>query len=290
MLDLVGLRLRRDPASRCMLWPAGSAEEPRHLAGARIDSIRRYLHETWGIDGDRIGFGAAQPGGAGTPAVVIAVGPRGVPGAIDQVIAFDDLLQEYETPRLDMEPTIEADAGVRRWSVLVKQGDSLLARAGSDGVVRELPAIPVTTGRATPPVIAEIEAEDSTGAVVVARDTLPIVIDHASVPRVEEISARLLAELPLRQEWIVQAADLGGSTMSGDLIDSIAGKVRSTDRVMVTGIDAGYFGRRLRAALDRRNLHAVAIGTDERPSLTPLYPDAPESRLLSRTVRLVLER
>lgn len=250
-LDMIGYRMRHAPELGITLVASDRMSGvEREIEPARVEAIVAYLRDVWEIDAARIHAGLRS--GARVPDGCIAM----LPGASARPVDTISCLRReryFLAPRLDIDPEIEAAAGVARWGITVRRDTSVIVRSTSAD--REPPAPPVLTldipENAGPiaPVIAELTVADSSGQVATARDTLELRLDGASV------GSRPEAPDAIRRTWVLLRPDGGvGEDRRGwsARLGEIAASVGARERVTVAGDDvdevAGELGARLRAA------------------------------------------
>jgi hypothetical protein len=146
-------------------------------SGQRVEQIRRYLHDVWGIGSERVQVGKAARFSNAEAADTIGCSSL----SLLAPVATQWIERSYVIPQMGIEKSIVADRGLRSWEIEVHQGDRLLAHFGdhdnADGAdIPNFDLAPDTTrhlGAATPePLVATLSARDIEGAVVTAHDTL----------------------------------------------------------------------------------------------------------------------
>jgi outer membrane protein OmpA-like peptidoglycan-associated protein len=317
-LSLLGYKLRRYPGATLTLIGSVSQDEPATLARRRAEEVRRYLHDSWGIDLSRMtvqeGEGrmarssdAIEDGRAENRRVEFV---SNMP-EITEPIASDRIVRDFNPPAIVVDPKIEAEAGIRRWSIAVSGGDRGIAYYASDdtttgGSPPYRLLLPEERFDATASAInAELTVVDSTGATVLAHDELPVIVDR-KVQVVEQrgsgsadrISYALLA-------FDFNSAEPGAGQRAS--LREIVGTIDSTQRVRVTGYtdrigSEGFnvdLSRRraervaaiIRAMLDAGMMMNVPVTSEAGGIESARFGnDTPEGRILSRGVLVVIER
>lgn len=291
-LNLLGLRLRQHPGGRVVLSGSHSKEEPAPLAIARAEKVREYLREIWGIADDRVtvrseGMNVADDDKDGE----ICCGVR-IASAMEEITApvtIDWRARTYTLPPLDIQPEIEAEAGVRFWEVRVRQGKEVITNYSSNGTQeggRDELAIHIPDDYADttlPPLVAEMVVEDSTGRRISVSDTLPLSLLH-------DVPSGGVVPLPDREReiYILDVTEAGPKRLE---LRAIAASVRDGDRVTVADA-AGRHSRHVadllrdlikprRTTIDVRREAIVAVSS---------MGATPEERALGEGVKIIVER
>jgi hypothetical protein len=305
LLNLLGARLRSDPSTRLLLSSMPAPGEPEELAALRIAAIGSYLHDVWSIDRARIAraplpddsssrraLGALRLSGPGLLAAIVRGEMRDDAGT---TILSEEHIRQFEGPQLGIEPAIDAEAGVRSWSVTVRFGDSVIARRGSNGVGEGTGALLIdvagdTSDATIGPVTARIDVEDSTGARTSARGLLPVQIARES--REDEAGTGAAG---LRSTWtVVPPSPVSVAALDAEpWLDTFVRSLGHGSRVTIAGrydrVDVATMVRALSRLLAARGLGDVAIDAVDRPAAPLWYPDEPDGRLLAGAVEITVE-
>lgn len=181
-LNIIGMRMAAEPSAAITITGSAAPEESKRFAKARAEAVRDYLADTWGVDRSRMRIvPASGTAGEGDRVVSIASASREVTAPI----VTEWIEESVETPPVMLLPTITAAAGLRSWHASVMHNGRQIGMLRSDGgepegtidagmVLRDF-----NRAGATPGLTAELVVEDSTGALALARDTLPVVLDTA---------------------------------------------------------------------------------------------------------------
>jgi hypothetical protein len=286
-LNVLGMRMRGDPASTLALHGSSVSDEPSSLARQRAERLRSYLTDIWGIASSRI---------------TVDVAPRGRPGALSddaravtmtsasaallEPIVTEWIVRAWSAPQVGVRRSITG-ADVRRWSVTVRRGADLLARYSSadEGGGENLGgAFQMPPGDADPePFVAELTAIDAAGHMAVARDTLRVLRAEAD------------PNAPIRREVLVYS--FLDDDRSDDMLRSLSGAIRDDARIDIVDLpgarsahsDAAHVGGKLLEALGpTRHLGDVKIGRAADSGITgTTYPEAP---LLNSGARVSVEQ
>jgi outer membrane protein OmpA-like peptidoglycan-associated protein len=315
-LDIVGMRMRERPAATLTLIGVVSQETTKELALARARAVRDALTARWGIDPARVAVATGngpmkqsspmtEDGRAENRRVeLVASDP-----SILAPVASDRVAREFDPPEIAVVPSIEAEAGVRRWEVTLRQGGAVVARYASgeereggglswkiaDELVDSVPS----------PLSAELVVEDSTGATVRAGDSIPI----TTVRRTTIVDALGVVEADRSAYSLVafEFDEAGPGPADRALLGRIAGSVPSDARVVITGYtdrigdeehNVALSQRRarsvasyLRTLLAARSIDGVEILTEGAGIEVERFGnDLPEARMFSRGVRVLVER
>lgn len=293
-LNILGYRMRRLPDARLRLIGSRSKDEPAALARGRAEDVRRYLVTIWGIDSSRLAVATRAPGSR-APAEPESERSVRIEGdeAITSPVQTVWKARRFIQPVVDLQPVIRARAGVRRWEVVVRRGGVEMGRtSGADGIDLSI-HIPDDTGDTLLPALeAELSVEDSTGAMVVARDTLPMRIAQGSRPpgRVNPPAETTI--------YLLFGDEEGRPRGVEKRLRRIADSIAAGARVTITGpAYGGAMGNRLplRAEDVARDLRAFLGVRDVRLTVSDLPAavsegSSPEERLLATGVRISIEQ
>ncbi len=130
ILDIVGDRLKANPTEKILLvgTVSNTGEETgaTYLAGARAENIKRHLIERWKIEQSRIDVQArtlpehpsnnAHQQGREENRRVEIVGSRTILGP---ATIIDTVMQSFTSPGIRYVSTIEAEAGLQNWAIMM---------------------------------------------------------------------------------------------------------------------------------------------------------------------------
>jgi outer membrane protein OmpA-like peptidoglycan-associated protein len=317
LLNLVGFRMREFGDVSLKLYGATSSDEPAALAAARVDTIRQYLLDTWGIAPDRIEIAD----GAGPMARSEENSSDGRSENRRVVLASDDpdllapigtqrLTHEFNPPRIQLDPTFGAEAGTRSWSIIITQNLDTLARFSNRDASEARLAwrlndelIDSTLGVLT----ATLEVEDSVGQVATARDQISLRVQRDST--VIEASRQVRGDV-VRLVYSLVGFDYRSATADAShqlRLAELAELIEPGATVEVTGYtdrigDDAYneklsHERARNIALDLARLLADRGISNISPQIiaggveTGRFPnDLPEGRVLSRGAVITVEQ
>jgi len=318
--DVVGLRMRRDPEARLHLYASTSLDEPLSIGSMRAKWVRDYLTGIWGIDGRRVEIRTTLPpvtlppqttpdGLAENRAVIFG---SNSPFLLEPLVT-ERLLREFNPPRVQLVPSIDAPAGVAQWQVSISNHGNEIASFSGNGAVTpngdslewRLDGRQVDSSLGL--LIATISVTDSLGRIASAHDTVALrlrkesAIARASTERIGEIERRVieLAGFDYRSA-------AGGKTHLSSL-RAIASSIRPDAVIEVTGYTdrigddeanlslsrerASWVAERLSQELAGLSIQSVRIRTTGAGLVTDRFSnDTPEGRILSRGARLVIEQ
>lgn len=178
-LNIIGERLRHDPAAAIRLSGATLRGESSRLATARAQAVRSYLTDIWGIDNSRITLG--EPG-KGESAVSLAATK---PSILDPVLV-ERIEPMFDPPLIMLDPVIQADAGVKRWEIELSHDGRVIGRYGSrdsaagDEFRLDWTIVGDNPQRNRSTLMAELVVEDSLGRTISSRSQTPLEIERTA--------------------------------------------------------------------------------------------------------------
>jgi hypothetical protein len=219
LLDIVGLRMRGNPAATLTLGPERRVGELEGSGSARAESVRRYLMDIWGIDRARIATEdvVVLPGNANRrPGVVLAPGPASI---LDSAVA-ERTTHDLDPPLIAIDPQYHAAAGVRRWTITLDYDGREVGRYSSDDPAAQPALNWQGAGDSEAPLFADLVVEDSLGRSVAARAKLPLLLERSArvVERVvyqDEGMERLLFSVPRSRAGMQVIAEIAGALRDG---------------------------------------------------------------------------
>ena len=182
-LNVIGSRLASTPEASIAIWGTTAPGEPKWFATARAEAVRGYLARTWGVPESRMTVKVADgrekgPATAGSRSVMIASAERNVL----EPIVTEWIEQEVESAPIGLEPRIASANGVRGWrATVLQEGREIGVLRNTDSVgtgILDAGVVlrNISTDRSMPKLNAELVVEDSSGAVMVARDEMVVVV------------------------------------------------------------------------------------------------------------------
>lgn len=318
-MDIIGLRMRRDRSTRLALVGSSARDDAGRVARARAELLRNYLVEVWRIDPARLSIqdvGVQQrsnestsDGRADNRRVEFIAGNASV---LAPVIT-NQIVRQFNPPTIKLDQGIDAEAGVKEWILVVRQGDRVLARYSSrdSGVNRERDLSWDIAGDAIDSALAPLTAEftvvDSVGQSVTVRDQVPLKVDR----RLTVVDRRVLHEGD--REMIgytvvgfnFNSAELNARHM--EAMSELASSIRRGAHVTITGYTDRIGMESRNEELSRHRAERVADALTRRLAalgLTDVHIDAagagvenvrfgsvfPEARALSRGVYVLVEQ
>lgn len=318
-LNLIGLRMRNDPTSQLalvgMIPPGGTAD----IGQERGKKIREYLTSVWGIPLRRIEVKtAAAPASSANAASDQQAELRKVTAAsaspmLTASLTTEQLVRDFNPPRISLSPTWKAEAGVLGWRVEVMQAGATIASFSSDdstaGISKDFAwqiqdqRIDSTLGDIT----ALLTVVDSAGQTATAsdtialkmrRDTTVIETDNVRSGKAERITQTLVGfDYRLAQ----------GNSEHERLLRELSDRIRPGAAITITGYTdrigddranqqlsrerADYVAGLLRQFLSQRGIGSATITTIGAGAETSRFPNQlPEGRILSRGVTVVVEQ
>jgi outer membrane protein OmpA-like peptidoglycan-associated protein len=303
---------------RLQVYGSRSDDESEQIAASRRAAVRDYLADVWAIARSRIidgtGNGPLQPSTQATDdgrADNRRVEFVGSDRALFSPVVTTRIIQEFDPPQLRLTPRITAEAGVRAWRIVIRQGGVELARYSSDS---NAPAGDLTwsivhdrVDSVLQPLVAELEVTDSAGGVVTTRTEAPLLLrkigrsvdDRSELgSNGERVSFSLVA-------FAFDSPELGEQNESQ--ITEIVSTVRPGARIRVVGYTDRIGNERRNRDLSLERAGRVAAELERRlvasgttgatvtfegagPEVSRFENDLPEGRFLSRGVSVVVEQ
>lgn len=161
------LRLRGLPSARLMM-KGGSRDCRNQLRSAMVGMLQvepGNLLMSGGERGDKISVSAAGEGGK----------------ELLVPITSEWFVEDIQEPAFSVIPTMNAEAGVRRWEIVVRQQGRVITSRSSDtanggeATATEPMLLRQPDGGAPPPLVATFTVEDSAGRIATAVDSLPVI-------------------------------------------------------------------------------------------------------------------
>lgn len=242
-LNVLGWRLRENSSARVTLRGSSAKGEPSWLAYARMETLRSYLEEVWGIDKGRIDIQPANDDHA-APRTSQGEGGRGVSIASDSPEIIGPIVltsrdQNFEPPLVRVVPRYDAGAGIKEWRVTLSHEGTVIARyvngspEGSADPKWRVPDDQIRNGGSY--LVAELTVEDSLGGRVAAQAQSPMAFDR----NVRIIDARLLPDGRERTVYTLFAGDSAAfDNRNGEVFDEIAARMRSGGKLSVVALGA----------------------------------------------------
>lgn len=319
-LDIVGVRMRRNPTAKLYLFGSVSKDEPNSVSRPRAEWARTYLINVWKIDPKRLiirdkanfmdrSTEVTEDGRSDNRRVEMA---SDNPAILAPVIT-EQVEREFSPPAIRMSPFAEAEAGVRLWELVLKQGEKVVARYdGSDerSMTGRHFDMGITDGRLVAtmkPIEVELRVEDEEGGTVTVTDT----VEMQMIRRVRFIDGRIeragnlerisytfvgfefdRPEMGAQNEQMIR--DIAELTRPGATI-SITGytdRIGDPQRNNTLSIErANAVETYLRRALGPQRVSEVTISTVGLGVETERFTnDIAEGRVLSRGVHILVEQ
>lgn len=319
-LDIVGVRMRRNPTAKLYLFGSVSKDEPNTVSRPRAEWARNYLINIWKIDPkrlvirDRANFmdrstEVTEDGRSDNRRVEMA---SDNPAILAPVIT-EQVEREFSPPAIRMSPYAQAEAGVRLWELVLKQGEKVVARYdGNDerSMTGRNFDLGIADGRLAAtmkPIEVELRVEDKAGGAVTVADT----VEMQMIRRVRFVDGRIeragnlerisytfvgfefdRPEMGTQNEQMIR--DIAELTRPGATI-SITGytdRIGDPNRNNTLSIErANAVETQLRRALGPQRVSGVTIRTVGLGVETARFTnDIAEGRVLSRGVHILVEQ
>lgn len=311
-LNLLGVRMRDYPDATINLIGYRSAGEPVALAGERAHHVRRYLHETWGIDTTRIvviartgaARGRTEEGRSETRKVQIT----STASAIAEPMIIDRMARSFDPPLIALDPMIDSSATIREWTIVLSYDGKEVGRYASGDTANEESSsvqwqIPDNrSDMAHSFLVAEFTVQDSSGSQVSSRTQTPLTFERTF--RIVEMIGEGARErvhyslLPFAHNAVTL------DNRNQQVVREIADDIRVGARVIVagnsertTGSSDGLSHRRaeivaasLRGLLREQGVRNVTIAVRGDAHDAMRFDDLPEGRLPAREVEVLIEQ
>lgn len=157
-------------------------------------------------------------------------------------------VEDIQEPKFSVLPTMDAEAGVRRWSIVVTQQGQIITSRNSDKLNGEAttPApmlLRHVDGSAPPPLVATFTVEDSVGTTVTAVDTLPV-LPPSPISVHQQPESWDWEEIDL---WLQTAHSIAGTPDWKQVLKSYAPEIQTKSQVKIVGNRSG--GKKVMAIL-----------------------------------------
>lgn len=180
-LNIIGERMTRHATASIILNGSILRGERSALGIVRAGEVKRYLRDVWGIDSGRMDVGAENGAERGGNAQVrIASNDP----EITRPAVMERVERSLDPPLIALDPVYEADAGVRRWEIVLNHDGREIGRIRSTDTSDEAAARldwQIVEGESGPThsmLTADLTVEDSVGTVISARSQTPLTIER----------------------------------------------------------------------------------------------------------------
>lgn len=310
LLNIVGARMRRKPASKITLTGCLMQDRIETCAGGlalrRAARVRDYLTQVWGIDRGRIAIRSrGLPERPSNPSSVDGqeenrrVGISSSASYLLDLVNVRDTIRVSDPPRLRIRPSVVHDTAIASWRLFITQGGIVLDVRRGTGEMPESfdwdpAALPMIYPRTDQPLEMIMEVEDVERRRATTQMLLPV--DLVTVRQKRE---RTEGDMKIDEYGLILfgfgRSDAGGANKA--IIDLITSRLAPTSNVTVTGHTdrTGSDEVNLRISTQRAETIGRAIGprvidTRGYGTRNALYTnDLPEGRFHNRTVRVHVE-
>jgi hypothetical protein len=250
-LNVIGMRLAASPTATVTITGSALPDEPKWFAGARAEAVGRYLMETWGVGREQIKVkdaGAPKAGaskGKRSRSVTIA---SASPGVLDPIVT-EWIEQEVNPAPIGLQPEIVAPKGVKEWHASVRHGNREIGivrntDSSASGMMSATDLLAgMTADGSVPKLSAELIVQDSSGATVVARDELVVVLTRNTTADNEDAIERSITR------YFLTGAPGAETDRSIDRIVAAIGDTASISLRPVIPTDAAQMGAQARERL-----------------------------------------
>lgn len=271
VLNVLGARLRADHSARVTLVPSTSSDESAAIAHDRAEAVRSYLETAWGIEKGRIGIRegsglmqrsneATEDGRQDNRRVELIPSSPAILGRV----VTDEVVREFNPPAIKMNPFFDAEAGVKEWTLVVRQGPSVVARYSSrdtgdlarKGMVWNIVRDQIDS--ALTPITATLRVMDSTGASTVADASIPLLLER----KTKVVDKRIQIHGDREQiSFGLTAFDYNSVSLGNaqeQEVKEIVATLRDSARVIVTGYTDRVGDERYNVELSTQRAEKVA--------------------------------
>ena len=312
LLNILGSRLRANPQARLTLQGCtsnvGTEKDNVELAMKRAKAIQTYLSTIWRIKADRIRVQArtlpekasssdVEEGAAENRRVEIAASqPSLLAPVVNRAIT-----RTLTPPSLELQPVIDAPAGLRSWTLAVKRDGSVLQQWTGESITGETPPAQQwriaeqLLGESEIPLTASIQATDLEGRE--AKAEKPVTVSQITVKkkRVEQVQDKRLERFSLML-FDFDRAEINADNLS--LLSFIKQRVQPNSQVTVIGygdrVGSREYNRDLafRRSVEVKNFLQLP---EDRIKIVPIGNDVllhdnatPEGRSYCRVVQVMI--
>lgn len=312
LLNILGSRLRANPQARLTIQGCtsnvGAEKDNVELAMKRAKAIQTYLATIWRIKADRIRVQArtlpekasssdVEEGAAENRRAEIAASqPNLLAPVVNRAIT-----RTLTPPSLELQPIIDAPAGLRSWTLAVKRDGSVLQQWTGESVTGETPPAQQwriaeqLLGESEIPLTASIQATDLEGRE--AKAEKPITVSQVTVKkkRVEQVKDKRLERFSLML-FDFDRAEINADNLS--LLSFIKQRVQPNSQVTVIGygdrVGSREYNRDLafRRSVEVKNFLQLP---EDRIKIVPIGNDVllhdnatPEGRSYCRVVQVMI--
>ncbi len=312
LLNILGSRLRANPQARLTIQGCTSnvaAEKDNvELAMKRAKAIQTYLATIWRIKADRIRVQArtlpekasssdVEEGAAENRRAEIAASQA----SLLAPVVNRAITRTLTPPSLELQPIIDAPAGLRSWTLAVKRDGSVLQQWTGESVTGETPPAQQwriaeqLLGESEIPLTASIQATDLEGRE--AKAEKPITVSQVTVKkkRVEQVKDKRLERFSLML-FDFDRAEINADNLS--LLSFIKQRVQPNSQVTVIGygdrVGSREYNRDLafRRSVEVKNFLQLP---EDRIKIVPIGNDVllhdnatPEGRSYCRVVQVMI--
>lgn len=198
LLDIIGARLLANPSAEIEVSGEVARRENIGLGTERVESLRDYLFDVWGVDRTRINASSRSIRRSSrettSPTLMIRSSDPTILAPLEQT----RITREIDPPKVGLTPEINAEAGLRSWEVLLRYGGREVGRvSGSidghnrpnsdDSTTEKKVGWQIASSRDLDtllPLRAELNVEDSLGTRTTRHAEIPLQVERL-VRRVE---------------------------------------------------------------------------------------------------------
>lgn len=132
-LNIIGLRMRLDRAATLRIRGASSPGEPAALARRRAEFVRAYLQDVWAVESSRLAVGTEAVRDARDPEAMRRITLSTSSATLLAPAVVDWAVARWRAPRLGLSKVVQAESGIARWELTLRQNDRVVARDSGRG-------------------------------------------------------------------------------------------------------------------------------------------------------------
>lgn len=312
LLNIIGSRLKANPQARLSVLGCtsniGGEKDNTELAMKRAKAVQTYLATVWRIKADRIRIqGRTLPEKASSNEVAEGVAENRrveISASTPEILApvvNRAITRTLTPPSLELQPVIDAPAGLRSWTLAIKRKGSILQQWTGESVTSETPPpqqwrlSEQLLGESEIPLTASIQVTDIEGREASAES--PVTVRQITVKkkRVDQVKDKRL------ERFSLMLFDFDRAEISADnltLLSFIKQRIAPTSQLTIIGygdrVGSREYNRDLafRRSVEVKNFLQLP---EDRIKIVPIGNDVllhdnatPEGRSYCRVVQVII--
>lgn len=295
ILNILGMRMREEPATSIRLTVLPVHGEAAVLGTERAAQIRSYLYEIWSIDTARIAISSIGSNGC-RPLAVACIRITSSHATLLAPVVLKWLVEDHIMPHIGLSKRMRSELGVKEWDMAIGQGTRQFLNFEHDKETSSeinvvLPVSEMILDSIMPPLTARLNVTDFSGASVTAQDELQLNVSSSKEDNLPEREIRiylLFAPDSTCPEHLASNKVLTGNMLaaahSGSILQ-IASSCGPTQHWCAPAV-----GIELLKQLTARGISMREIRIVENPPEPSEHRKFPEEELYATAVRLTLEQ